>query len=475
MGTTLGLFVNLATFVSLAALLTGALFAVVTFAISSAPGTRGLRLFSMACMFGALYAGANATLSTGSFELSRWGVRFGLLFAALHAVTWFVYTSQREGRALFRHERVFVFGLAVCALLTPVPNLLYRSDERWIHSVPALGIRYIDARSTGLGDVVFLFIGVAAGTLLWRSVRRARARGATRAEQSEAAGLAILLACGFHDALATTGLIDSPYLLDLGFLALVIAVASSLTRRFVDNARELAVAQAELVQRERLAALGEMSAVVAHEVRNPLAVIFNATASMRRNPAERDTLLAIVEEEAGRLRQMVTDLLDFARPASVHLVQEPLLPIIESALDTLRHGSLAADIDVEVSIEAGVPALECDVRLLRQAMVNLVSNALQAPGRKGPVRVTVAMSGAERIRITVTDDGDGVSAEIADRIFRPFFTTRATGTGLGLAVVQRIVRAHGGELSHHTPPGGGAAFELQMPLRITSDSPEAVG
>ena len=108
-------------------------------------------------------------------------------------------------------------------------------------------------------------------------------------------------------------------------------------------------------------------------------------------------------------------------------------------------------------------------------MVNLVSNALQAPGRKGPVRVTVAMSGAERIRITVTDDGDGVSAEIADRIFRPFFTTRATGTGLGLAVVQRIVRAHGGELSHHTPPGGGAAFELQMPLRITSDSPEAVG
>jgi signal transduction histidine kinase len=463
--------VNLATYVSLSAFLVGLLFATVTFSISSAPGTRGLRYFSMACTWGALYAASNATLSTTSFELSRWGIRFGLTFAALHAATWFVYTARREGRALFAYERVFVGGLVLCALVTPIPNLLYHSDEKWSHEVAALGVRYTDARSTWLGNVAFLFIASAACTLLYRSLRRIRT--ATHTERAEAVGLVILVLCGLNDALETSDAIDSPYLLDLGFLALVVAVGSSLARRFVDNARELETAQAELIQSERLAALGEMSAVVAHEVRNPVAVIFNAAASMRRNPNERDTLLAIVEEEAGRLRQMVTDLLDFARPASVRLVHEPLLPIIESALDAVRNGAGAHAVDVELSVDEEVPALQCDVRLLRQAIVNLVSNALQAPGRKGPVRIAVEMSGPTRVHLTVSDDGAGVPEDIADRIFRPFFTTRATGTGLGLAVVQRIVRAHSGVLSHRDTPGGGATFEMDLPLRQPSDPPEA--
>jgi signal transduction histidine kinase len=217
-----------------------------------------------------------------------------------------------------------------------------------------------------------------------------------------------------------------------------------------------------------------MSAVVAHEVRNPVAVIFNAAASMRRNPEERDALLAIVEEEAGRLRQMVTDLLDFARPASVRLVHEPLRPIIESALDAVRNGSTTTAVDVEVSVDEDVPPLQCDVRLLRQAIVNLVSNALQAPGRKGPVRIAARMSGTSMVKVTVADDGAGVPGEIADQIFRPFFTTRATGTGLGLAVVQRIVRAHGGALSHQASAGGGATFAMELPLRHPSDPPAAL-
>lgn len=463
---------NLATYVSLSAFLVGVLFATVTFSISSAPGTRGLRIFSLACTWGALYAASSATISTSSFELSRWGIRFALCFAALHAATWFVYTARREGRALFRYERVFVGGLVVCALLTPIPNLFYRSDELWIHDVASLGIRYTDARSTSVGNVALLFIGAAAGTLLWRSLRRIRT--ATRTERAEAFGLVLLVLAGFNDAFATADVIRTPYFLDLGFLALVVAVGSSLARRFVDNARALENAQAELIQRERLAALGEMSAVVAHEVRNPVAVIFNAAASMRRNPAERDALLTIVEEEAGRLRQMVTDLLDFARPASVHLVDEPLLAIIESALDALRHGA-AAGVDVEVSVDSDVPALQCDVRLVRQAIVNLVSNALQAPGRQGAVRVAVVRNGAEGVRLTVTDDGAGVPDAIAEAIFRPFFTTRATGTGLGLAVVQRIVRAHGGTLRHHAPPSGGATFEVDLPLRHPSEPPGVVG
>jgi signal transduction histidine kinase len=315
---------------------------------------------------------------------------------------------------------------------------------------------------------MFGFITIAMSALLCRAFRRLGS--APRAERAEALGLGFLVLCGVNDSLATAGMIHTPYLLDLGFLALVVSVGTSLARRFVDNARELATAQAELIQRERLAALGEMSAVVAHEVRNPVAVIFNAAASMRRNPDERDTLIAIVEEEAGRLRQMVTDLLDFARPASVHLVHESLAPIIESALDALRNGNIDASVDVEVTVQENVPPLQCDVRLLRQAIVNLVSNALQAPGRKGPVRITVAKNGEDRVHLLVIDDGAGIAGDIADRIFRPFFTTRATGTGLGLAVVQRIVNAHGGVLAHHETPGGGATFDVELPLVHPRDS-----
>jgi signal transduction histidine kinase len=455
--------VNLATYVSLAVCLAGGMFAAMTWAIASAPNMRGLRFFSLACTWGALYALSNATLATGSFELSRWGIRSGMFFTGLHGATWFVYTARREARSLFTYERLIVAGCIAWACLSLVPNLLYHSDEQWIHGVPALGIRYVDARSTIVGDVAFGFMGFAMASLLWRPLIRIRT--ATRTERAEAVGLVALALCGLNDSLVTADVINAPYLLDVGFLALVVAVGSALARRFVDNANQLATAQAELIQGERLAALGEMSAVVAHEVRNPVAVIFNAAASMRRSPDQRDQLLSIVEEEAGRLKQMVTDLLDFARPASVRLVDESLAPIIQSALDAVRQANPNAPADIEVSLDEDVPLLRCDVQMLRQAIVNLVSNAIQSPDRKGPVRITVGMTSDGRILLTVIDDGAGVAADIADQIFRPFFTTRPTGTGLGLAVVQRIVRAHGGELVHRATPGGGATFELRLPLR----------
>ena len=454
---------NLATSASLAACLVGLLLAAMTLAIASAPGTRGLRLFSLACFCGAANAATTAMVATTSYTLARLGIRFGLFFVSVHAATWFVYTARRDGRALARYERAFVAGALVCAVLALIPNALYHDDQVWLHDVPSLGIRYIDTRSNVLGDVVFLYLGFGMSMLLGRSLRRFRV--ANRTERAEAVGLAALVLCGVNDALAVAGVIGTPYLLDLGFLALVLAVGSALTRRFVDNARELESAHAELVQSERLAALGEMSAVVAHEVRNPVAVILNAAGSMRSHPDRHDELLVIVEEEALRLKQMVTDLLDYARPTAVRLVAEPIETIVQSALEAVRQARANADVEVEVTLEPGLPPLLCDVRLLRQAIVNLVTNAIQSPERKGPVRVSVAMAGDDRIRLSVIDDGVGVAADVADRIFRPFVTTRPTGTGLGLAVVHRIVEAHGGVIVHRPTPGGGATFEMELPLR----------
>ncbi|MBF5067440.1 hypothetical protein G6O45_30020, partial [Salmonella enterica subsp. enterica serovar Istanbul] len=121
------------TYVSLAACLVGLLLAAMTFAISSAPGMRGSRYFSLACFWGAAYAAANATVATTSFELSRVGVRFGLFCIGFHGSSWFVYAARREGRRLFIYERAIVTGCVVWSVLSLVPNLLYRSDERWLH------------------------------------------------------------------------------------------------------------------------------------------------------------------------------------------------------------------------------------------------------------------------------------------------------------------------------------------------------
>ena len=442
------------------------LFAIVMWSIASAPNTRGLRIFALASLCGALYGASNATLSSSSFELSRWGVRLGLLFTGAHAASWFVYTARRDDRPLTPLDRFFVGGSLTWGILCLVPNLLYHSDESWIHDVPSLGVRYVDARSTTLGDVAFGFFGCGMAVLLVRSIRRVRSSNPM--VRAEIVGLGALAIGGFIDSLVTADVLRFPYVLDLGYLVLVVAVGSSLARRFVDDANDLAAAQAELVQRERLAAIGEMSAVVAHEVRNPVAVILNAATSMRRRPDERDALLAIVEEEAGRLTRMVTDLLDFARPSTLQLVEEPIAAIVESALDAMRKANVDLEVDVVVSIAPDAPPLECDVRLVRQAVMNLVSNALQAPERKGPVRIEISsLARTSQLRLLVVDDGAGIANDLRDSVFRPFFTTRATGTGLGLAVVQRIVHAHGGRLSYSETPGGGATFEVVLPIRAT--------
>lgn len=135
--------VNVGTYVSLAICVVGLLLATITLSIASAPGTRGLRLFSMASFCGAAYAASNAMLCSGSHELSRVGVRLALPFIGLHAASWFIYTARREGRKLFPYERAIVGVALTCGALTFVPGLLYRTDEPWVHGVPALGIRYM--------------------------------------------------------------------------------------------------------------------------------------------------------------------------------------------------------------------------------------------------------------------------------------------------------------------------------------------
>jgi signal transduction histidine kinase len=234
---------------------------------------------------------------------------------------------------------------------------------------------------------------------------------------------------------------------------------------------ELSQTQAQLVQQERLAALGELAAVMAHEVRNPLGVIFNSLGALGRlvKPVEEaQVLLRILREEADRLNRIVGDLLDFARPMALALRREGVASLVEEAV----HAALVADpelprVEVSLSFPEDLPAVPLDARLFRQALVNLCANAVQAMGGAGRLLIAGSVEGdgdGAALRIDVSDSGPGIPEVVRVRIFEPFFTTKATGTGLGLAVVRRIVEAHGGALWVECPDAGGTVFSVRVPL-----------
>jgi two-component system, NtrC family, sensor histidine kinase HydH len=240
---------------------------------------------------------------------------------------------------------------------------------------------------------------------------------------------------------------------------------------------ELDATRAEMVARERLAALGELSAVVAHEVRNPLGVIFNAVSSLRRlstpNPSphalsDMQMLLDIVGEESERLNRMVGELLDFARPRALCTRPEDFARLVMESVEAAR---LAVEPDrarFVVELSGGLPRVPVDGDQLRQALINVTVNAAQAtpPGGKVTLRVFVCEAAPEGpcLCVEVADQGPGISPELLPRIFEPFFTTKARGSGLGLAVVKRILEDHQGEVLVRSEAGRGATFVFRLPL-----------
>jgi signal transduction histidine kinase len=262
-------------------------------------------------------------------------------------------------------------------------------------------------------------------------------------------------------------------------LGRIIATYSDITARLQQSHEQLTATvlrlRAELSEknrllerRNRLAALGEMAAGMAHEIRNPLGGIQLYASLLARDLADRPDSLDLVRKVSGGVRRMegiVGQVLQFTRELSVHPAEVDLSAVIEQAVDYARH--VLEERDVRCVVEGPRPmAARIDPQLFGQAVLNLLLNAAEAIETKGQIRVTYttppAGAEAKQFYLSVTDNGPGIVAGVLDRIFNPFFTTKETGTGLGLAIVHRIVEAHDGAIVAMNQPGGGAKFEIRI-------------
>ena len=243
--------------------------------------------------------------------------------------------------------------------------------------------------------------------------------------------------------------------------------AQAVAEQLAEAMRSLQEAEAAVRRSERLAALGQLSAGLAHELRNPLGTI-RASAEMlvQHVPKENGVageLVGFISAEVDRINSLVTRFLEFARPLELRPAEAELSEVIDRAIAQLERGTPRYDVTVYKNYSPDVRPFPFDAELMERAILNLLLNAAQATPPGGAVTIKTRPVDAS-VEISVIDRGAGIVPEHRESIFNPFFTTRADGVGLGLAIVSKIVDLHGGTMAVESEPGKGSVFHLYLPL-----------
>jgi two-component system sensor histidine kinase HydH len=241
----------------------------------------------------------------------------------------------------------------------------------------------------------------------------------------------------------------------------------------IEDLSQARAMEAERRRLDRLAALGEMAAVVAHEIRNPVAGIAAGVDYLTRHAPQGSVEYegaTMIQGEIRRVSRILEDILFVARPMQLNREAENLADIIDAVVQRCQPQITERQVTVQCQHAAELPPLQLDSQRLEQVFTNLILNATQAsrPGdqitlasRLGPA---TNHNGGQRVTVTISDTGAGIPADIRQRIFEPFFTTKSRGTGLGLSVARRIVEEHGGTIEVESEPGKGTCFIIKLPV-----------
>ncbi|MEK7858525.1 MAG: ATP-binding protein [Elusimicrobiota bacterium] len=241
-----------------------------------------------------------------------------------------------------------------------------------------------------------------------------------------------------------------------------------LEKRVDARTRELKAAQDELIKKERLAAIGQMAAVVGHEIRNPLAVINNSIYFIKTKLGagpELDTKIAkhikIIESEIQQANGIINEILTYSRQRELKPERVSLNAWLEELLSVYP---FPAHIRLDKQLDAANPPLDIDVVEMQQAIRNLIGNGIEVMPGGGAVRIRTVMADAGTVMLEIGDTGSGIPPDVLDKIFAPFFTTKARGTGLGLAVVRKVIERHSGRVDVESVVGQGTTFKLFLPV-----------
>lgn len=405
---------------------------------------------------------ADATIPRFRFEPRTQDIILALMFGAL------IYLTHDLS------EKFLLSGLAILQIIEGHIALLDTNWGRTTSVALQLILAYLLIGYTGAIDspyfMVLLFPIVSAASFLGLSITLVSTFAAIGAY------LSFLLYAGWGEFLSAP---EAMHLLTIRCLlpALAAVLVNSLgevirdqSARYKATAEQLAEANRNLIEAEaavrrsdRLAALGQLSAGLAHELRNPLGSIKGSAELLARSAARNDPgslamireLADIINTEVDRTNSLVTRFLDFARPLEPRREPADLAELIERSAK--RAG---AEILTDY---ASLPPVPLDTQLMEQVFLNLFSNAVEASPPGSPIEVRTRESNGQ-VEVTVTDHGSGIPKDRIDSIFNPFVTTKKTGVGLGLAIVSKIVDGHGGKMSVESEPGKGSTFRVCLPM-----------
>jgi two-component system sensor histidine kinase HydH len=254
--------------------------------------------------------------------------------------------------------------------------------------------------------------------------------------------------------------------------------AQIVAEQLAEANRHLREAEAKVRRSERLAALGQLSAGLAHEIRNPLSTI-KTSAEMLLKSVDADSavsheLAGFISSEVDRTNALVTRFLDFARPLALRLETTELTEVIDQAVAEVEKRTPRFDVSIYKNYSPDIPPFLLDRQLIELVLYNLLLNAAQASPPQGSITVKTRQlrdtgvgdeAEGDTVEIVVIDRGSGIAPKDRESIFNPFFTTKSSGVGLGLAIVSKIVDEHGGEITVESEPGAGSVFHVFLPFR----------
>jgi signal transduction histidine kinase/ActR/RegA family two-component response regulator len=478
--------------ISVIAMTVAACLAVLGYRFARLPGWRDQRWCWLLAASASLYTGFNVIMTLDAPDwLVLVGAHGNWATLALHVVAWNLHSAAQFHTKPGPLERASMLATASVGLLALVPGALL---SRSIVTHTFLGVTYHEPPSTLVGSLAALPLYGALLVPLSRFARGARTNPEAR---RYAIGMLVLAAAGLNDWLASTGDYPLPYLLDIGFLVMISLVWTVLTERFTgathrldmlssqlegivtERTRELAKAHEALAQAERLAAIGRLAAGVAHEINNPSAAVVSNLSylktSLRNGDVPDDAVDALEDSltSMGKIARIVRQLLDTGRVAasdsSVRNTFDVALAV-EHACQTAR---AALERPMTLKLELAAIFGVGDQLMVEQVLVNLIVNGAQAvPAVREPVLVIRAEAMTNSVKISVKDNGDGMSEEVARRAFEPFFSTKpfGKGTGLGLSVSLGLAKALGGDLRVGSTSAAGTTMELliRSSLRLSS-------